>query len=123
MITWLYVHLGIAGNGPYYGFWSGFGSDLAEFGIIGALIANYRRHNCHVRGCWRVAKHPVDGTPYITCRRHHPDLSGKAPTRTAIEKAHADAHPLADDLARMQTVAQDATDAFRRHEQNIQDLL
>jgi hypothetical protein len=33
---WLAVHTGTVNEpGPYYGFWSGFGSDIAEFGIIG----------------------------------------------------------------------------------------
>jgi hypothetical protein len=37
---WLKVHTGtIDEPGPYYGFWSGFGSDLEEFGILGAIAA------------------------------------------------------------------------------------
>jgi hypothetical protein len=33
---WLEVHTGTVNEpGPYYGFWSGFGSDLEEFGILG----------------------------------------------------------------------------------------
>ena len=37
---WLQVHTGIINEpGPYYGFWSGFGSDLEEFGIIGVIGA------------------------------------------------------------------------------------
>src|SRR5262245_55206107 len=35
---WLAVHTGTVNEpGPYYGFWSGFGSDLAEFSILGAI--------------------------------------------------------------------------------------
>jgi hypothetical protein len=35
---WLAAHTGTVNEpGPYYGFWSGFGSDIAEFGIIGAI--------------------------------------------------------------------------------------
>jgi hypothetical protein len=35
---WLAVHTGTNNvSGAYYGFWSGFGSDLAEFGILGAI--------------------------------------------------------------------------------------
>jgi hypothetical protein len=34
------VHTGtINESGPYYGFWSGFGSDIEEFGILGAIGA------------------------------------------------------------------------------------
>jgi hypothetical protein len=37
---WLRVHTGTVNEpGPYYGFWSGFGSDLEEFGILGAVGA------------------------------------------------------------------------------------
>jgi hypothetical protein len=55
-------------SGPWYGFWSGFGSDIAEFGLIGALIATYRHHKCTV--CWRLSRHSVEGTHYRTCHRH-----------------------------------------------------
>jgi hypothetical protein len=35
---WLQVHMGTINEpGPYYGFWSGFGSDIEEFGILGAI--------------------------------------------------------------------------------------
>ena len=37
---WLQMHTGtINESGPYYGFWSGFGSDIEEFGILGAIGA------------------------------------------------------------------------------------
>jgi hypothetical protein len=37
---WLQIHTGIVNEpGPHYGFWSGFGSDLEEFGILGAIAA------------------------------------------------------------------------------------
>ena len=56
---WLQVHTGTVNEpGPYYGFWSGFGSDLEEFGILGAVGAGIyslvRKYNCHEPGCWRV---------------------------------------------------------------------
>jgi hypothetical protein len=35
-----------------YNFWSGFGSDLTEFGALGFLIAWYHRINCDGDGCW-----------------------------------------------------------------------
>lgn len=56
-------------SGRWYGFWSGFGSDL---GLIAAGAAFLRHRNCHVHGCWRLGRHPVEGTPYQVCRRHHP---------------------------------------------------
>jgi hypothetical protein len=37
---WLQLHTGTVNeSGPYYGFWSGFGSDLEEFGILGGIAA------------------------------------------------------------------------------------
>jgi hypothetical protein len=59
-------------SGPWYGFWSGFGSDLGELAIVGGLVAVARRHNCHVHHCWRVGRHPVEGTTFVVCRRHDP---------------------------------------------------
>lgn len=61
-------------SGSFYGFWSGIGSDLGELAIIGAAIGLYRKHTCHVDRCWRWARHPVNGTPYTVCRRHHPAI-------------------------------------------------
>jgi hypothetical protein len=77
-------------SGTWYGFWSGFGSDLSEIMIVGALLAVLRKHNCHVHGCWRIGRHPVEGTGYVVCRRHHPDppLSAEHVTRRhRIEQA------------------------------------
>jgi hypothetical protein len=58
------------GNSTGYLFWSGTGSDLAYMGVG---LAFWRKHNCHSRGCWRLARHPVEGTGFTVCRRHHPD--------------------------------------------------
>jgi hypothetical protein len=57
-------------SGPWYGFWSGFGSDLGEATILGALVAAYRHKNCAVKRCWRLGHiDPAHGHP--ACRRHH----------------------------------------------------
>jgi len=53
--SWLQVHTGTVNeSGPYYGFWSGFGSDLEEFGILGAIGAAIyqlvKKYNCHEPG-------------------------------------------------------------------------
>ena len=49
--------------------------------LIGAVgigvYTGVRKVNCHTKGCWRIGHHPLDGTPYILCRHHHPDV----PTR------------------------------------------
>jgi hypothetical protein len=92
---WLAVHTGTVNEpGPYYGFWSGFGSDLAEFGILGAIgTAIYqmvKKYNCHEPGCWRVGTHPAADGQFVLCYRHHPDFAGKKPTHDLIERMHRD---------------------------------
>lgn len=64
MGAWLYHVLGLGGTGPYYEFWSGAGSDVAELGIIAAL---WRAINCHEPGCWRLG-FSFDG--HRVCHRH-----------------------------------------------------
>src|SRR5262245_29212275 len=90
---WLQVHTGTINEpGPYYGFWSGFGSDLAEFGIIGAISTGvyqlFKKYNCHEPGCWRVGTHPAAGGQFSLCYRHHPDYPGTQPTHELIERLH-----------------------------------
>src|ERR1700759_3334336 len=63
-----------------YNFISG---PLADITLIGGAYAILRRHNCHAKGCWRIGRHPVEGTAYLVCRKHHPDES---PT---VEEIHA----------------------------------
>lgn len=86
---WIEFHTGTVNeSGPYYGFFSGFGSDLGEIALIGGLIAIYRKHNCHVKGCFRIAKHSVEGTPFITCKKHHPNMPKEDITVAYIKKAY-----------------------------------
>lgn len=92
-LHWLAVHTGTVNEtGPYYGFWSGFGSDLGEVALIGAVAGIYHKHNCHQKGCWRIAKFEVDGTPYKVCRKHHPTIPDKA-----VDGEIADAHAIAQE--------------------------
>lgn len=80
-------------GGKGYGFWSGIGSDIGEVAIIGAVVGMFRKHNCHATGCWRIGKHPVEGTGYITCRKHHPVISSDGPVTVGdIAAAHHLAH-------------------------------
>ena len=63
MIHGILYWLGIDDTaGRPYAFWSGFGSDLGELAIVGAI---WHHLNCHQDGCWRIARHRV---PY--CRKH-----------------------------------------------------
>jgi hypothetical protein len=77
---WLLHVLGVDNvSGPWYAFWSGFGSDITEFTILGAVFATYKHHTCHVDRCWRIGKHKLtkDGVEYVLCRKHHPHTPGK----------------------------------------------
>lgn len=70
--SWLYHVLDWPMNtGPNggYNFWSGIGSGSPL--LLGCALW-WRRHNCHVKGCWRLQwhVHPDHGHP--VCRRHHP---------------------------------------------------
>jgi hypothetical protein len=87
---WFQVHTGTVNeSGPYYGFWSGFGSDLGEATIVVGIAAAWRHHNCHVKGCARIGR-PVPGTPYIACPKHHPAHDGtkRAVSFETLVKAH-----------------------------------
>lgn len=79
-------------SGLWYGFWSGFGSDLAEFGLLGVVYQWYRKHTCHVDKCKRLGLLPVHGTVYHTCHRHHPN---GGITHQHILDAHAQAQAVA----------------------------
>jgi hypothetical protein len=90
---WLQLHTGTINEpGPYYGFWSGFGSDLEEFGILGGITAGIyqlvKKHNCHEPGCWRVGQYPAADGQFMLCYRHHPDYRGRKPTHELIERLH-----------------------------------
>ena len=91
---WLQVHTGTVNEpGPYYGFWSGFGSDLEEFGILGAIGAAIyslvKKFNCHEPGCWRVGNHPAGGRPVQPVLPPPPGLPGQK----ANPRAHRAAAP------------------------------
>lgn len=87
LLHWLAVHTGsdhTAGNSVYYNFFSGSGSDIGELAIVGGLVGIYRRHNCHQRWCWRIARHPHG--PYFLCSKHHPLVPDKGPTAAHIKE-------------------------------------
>lgn len=68
---WLLHILGVDDvSGRPYAFWSGFAGDLS---ILATPLVLWRRHNCHARWCPRIGRHPVAGTTWTVCRRHHPD--------------------------------------------------
>lgn len=55
------------GSGPWYLELSGFVGDLV---FVGAGWGIVRKHNCHVKGCWRLG-HPDPDHGWPACRRHH----------------------------------------------------
>ncbi len=87
---WIEVHTGTVNeSGPYYGFFSGFGSDIGEVTLVTGMIVGLRHINCHVTGCKAIRTHIVPNTPYRACRKHHPTV----PTDGKITPQHiSDAH-------------------------------
>ncbi|MDP9091933.1 MAG: hypothetical protein M3N95_03085 [Actinomycetota bacterium] len=75
-------------SGYWYLWWSGVGANLQELALFGVVITVYRRHKCHAHRCWRLAKHTVDGTPYVTCKTHHPLTAPGRVTAQDIADAH-----------------------------------
>jgi hypothetical protein len=91
---WFALHTGTLHGGPdiYYNFWSGFGSDLGEATLISAVCVGVytgvRKVNCHTKRCWRIGHHPLDGTPYILCRHHHPSVPNRGANHELILRQH-----------------------------------
>lgn len=71
VLHWLGNWMGLENaSGPIYSFWSGIFGDAS---ILAVPFVIWRTRNCHVHGCIRLGKHPVKGTQYKVCRKHHPD--------------------------------------------------
>lgn len=91
---WLAIHTGTVDEpGPYYAFWSGFGSDIAEVGLLSAVATTayqtVKKYNCHEPRCWRIGNHPAAGGRFSLCYRHHPDYQGKRPSAEIIARLHS----------------------------------
>ena len=89
MLHWLAHLVGLdSGSGYWYLFWSGFGGDVAILGsILAAPFILWRKHDCGVRWCPRLARHdftdPDGGIVHHLCRKHHPLHPGKKPVTAA----------------------------------------
>jgi len=90
---WFEVHTGTVNeSGPYYGFWSGFGSDLGEVTLLAVFISAYRNVKC--ASCPRVAlHHKVPETGQRTCdkhttQEHHDELRRKHKLKFPFHLAH-----------------------------------
>ena len=77
-------------SGKWYAFWSGFGADIEEFGIVAIAFGLYKRHKC--QSCWRPALKGglgrVEGTHYETCHRHT-----NTEEHAALSEQHRIKHP------------------------------
>jgi hypothetical protein len=84
LLHWLAVHTGTVNEtGPFYGFYSGFGSILLPplITLAGIAAVFWWHHQCHARGCyWYARRTTAAGDPL--CWRHHPH-----PQRT-VEELH-----------------------------------
>jgi hypothetical protein len=91
---WVALKTGTVHGGPdvFYNFWSGFGSDLGEATLISAVgvgvYTGVRKVNCHTKGCWRIGHHQLEGTPYILCRHHHPEVPNEGASHDHILEQH-----------------------------------
>jgi hypothetical protein len=74
-------------SGPWYGFWSGVGSDISEITLFGILWTILRKHNCEVKKCPRIGRHAT-AAGHKVCRKHHPD---DKLTVEAVKIAHEEA--------------------------------
>lgn len=63
--------------------------ELTGLAVLAGIAGLYRKVNCHEPWCWRLARHPVAGTPYVTCHKHHPGLVGSKVKPGHIQAAHA----------------------------------
>ena len=73
--TWCQHFFGFAsgdGNGSHYLFFSGVGSDLTEYVIIGGLAQLYWAHSCHEPRCLWPGHLMADGHTR-SCWHHNPD--------------------------------------------------
>jgi hypothetical protein len=83
---WFEVHTGTVNeSGPYYGFWSGFGSDIGEITLLGAVIAGMKHLNCHNKGCPWPGRHTTS-EGYKLCKR----CISKSRDELTLHKIHED---------------------------------
>jgi len=52
------------------------------------VYTGVRKVNCHTKGCWRIGHHPLEGTPYILCKHHHPEVPNHGASHEEILAQH-----------------------------------
>lgn len=78
------VHPYPAGTPWTYQLWSGFVPALTVLSLLGTIAGAYHLNNCHHKGCPRLGKHKIGGTPW--CSRHQHE--GR-PERSVIDVLEA----------------------------------
>lgn len=81
---WLEHLLGLDDpSGRWYLWWSG---PFADIPILAAVVVFLWHRNCHVKGCRRLGRFPLEGSSWTVCGRHHPtgapsanDVKGAGP--------------------------------------------
>jgi hypothetical protein len=68
-------------HGDSYSFWSGIGNDIPIY-LFGFVPLWWQHHKCHIKGCYRLGKHPFKD--YVLCGHHHPRVP------SSITVAHID---------------------------------
>lgn len=62
---------------------------VTSLGFSGLLVTVWHHLNCHQIGCPKIARYPIAGGKYKTCKEHNPDPK----VREGITAKHlADAH-------------------------------
>ena len=98
--AWSIGHLLGTDGGPWYDFWSGLGADIGGLAFVGAAFGLYRKHNCHVHRCWRIAKQQVIGTSWVVCHHHHPEGRPSAAQVAQVHSRNLEAERAAGERSR-----------------------
>lgn len=94
--NWIVHTMGVDYGVPYgrwvwYSFWSGFGSLALVTAVAGVPVLLFRKFNCEMRWCPRLARHdfadPEHNVHHHLCRKHHPLHPGKPVTAAQIQRA------------------------------------
>jgi hypothetical protein len=108
---WIAVHTGTVNEGgPYYGWWSGFASDLGEYtiaiSITAGVVHTFRRHNCGAKRCWRISRHPAADGAHRICTHHFKQLPGNEHLRGRHLRFEDIAHAHQDHLDRQKVTSE-----------------
>lgn len=99
---WIFHPIGGTCQGAHckgYLFWSGIaGTVIFSTGLYGGILLFARKHNCHVKGCPRLGRYHVNGTPFVVCKPHHPKVPNEGVTVEHVAECHEEAAAQIPDL-------------------------